>query len=86
MKVVHVRWKDPGISHSAWIAKDELKEWVGKGFTFADSIGMLAIDEPTHIVLLLNVGECQVAGAVMIARECIQFIKELSEVDVTLDL
>lgn len=86
MKVVHVQWRDPGFAQSGWMFKSEFETWVKKDMKRSDSVGLLAYETETYIVLVQSVGEDQVADALKISRVVIESIKEIAEIAIKLEI
>lgn len=86
MKVVHVKWVDPAFGGSGWTDKSTFQTAIKRGLCRGDSVGMLAVDHADFVIILQTVGDDQVAEWVKIARPCITEIKELCEVDISLEL
>lgn len=86
LKVVHITWEDPCFAQNGWMTQADFESWVQAGPSPSDSIGVLAYECPSFIVLVQSIGEDQIADAVKINRSAIRSIKELAEVPLTLKL
>jgi hypothetical protein len=58
--------------------------WVESGLAPSDSVGILAYEGDSFIVLVQSIGENQVADGIKINRSAIRSIKELGEIPLTL--
>jgi hypothetical protein len=86
LKVVHVIWEDPSFATSGWLTLSEFEDFIKSDVTPADSVGILAYECDSFIVLLQSVGKDQVADGVKIARSAIRSIKELGSVPLSLEI
>lgn len=86
LKVVHVTWEDPCFAHSGWMNQADFSEWVKARLAPSDSVGILAYECDSFIVLLQSIGENQVADGVKISRSAIREIKELGQIPLSLAL
>ncbi len=68
LKVVHVTWKDPGFAGSGWMDQSDFEAWVKADVADCDSVGILAYESDSFIVLLQSSGEKQVAEGLKISR------------------
>jgi len=84
LKVVHVTWKDPCFAQSGWINQTEFEEWLEKDLPPSDSVGILAHENDSFIVLLQSIGDNQVADGIKISRAAIEKIRELGEIPLSL--
>jgi hypothetical protein len=86
LKVVHVTWEDPGFATSGWLTLSEFESFIKSGVTPSDSVGILAYECESFIVLLQSIGRDQVADGVKINRAAIRSVKELGAVPLSLDI
>jgi hypothetical protein len=86
VKVVHVQWRDPGFAQTGWMFKSEFETWVKKDIARSNSVGLLAYETETYIMLVQSVGEDQVADALKISRAAIESIKEVAELTIKLEI
>ena len=86
LKVVHVTWEDPCFAHSGWMTQTDFEQWVKASLAPSDSIGILAYECESFIVLLQSIGDNQVADGIKINRSAIRQIKEIAELSLSLDL
>ncbi len=84
LKVVHVTWEDPCFAGSGWMTKSDYETWLKDGLAPSDSVGILAHECDSFIVLLQSIGDDQVADGIKISRSAIRSIKELGEIPLTL--
>ena len=84
LKVVHVTWNDPSFAGSGWMTQSDFQEWVKADTAVSDSVGILAYENPSFIVLIQSVGTKQVADGLKISRSAIRSIQELGEVPISL--
>ena len=64
----------------------DFEAWVKADTARSDSVGILAYECESFIVLLQSIGENQVADGIKISRAAIREIKELSEIPLSLEL
>lgn len=86
MKIVHLKWFDPAFSRDGWMDKPTFKEFLSRGLSKAESIGMLAHETETSYTLLMTVGDNQVGDAITIAKANVESIREIGDVGISLDL
>ena len=84
LKVVHVTWNDPCFAGSGWMTQSDFQEWVKADAAVSDSVGILAYENPSFIVLIQSVGTKQVADGLKISRSAIRSIQELGEIPISL--
>lgn len=84
LKVVHVTWKDPCFAGSGWMTQSDFEEWVKADTAESDSVGILAYECESFIVLLQSIGVKQVADGLKINRSAIRQIHELGHVPISL--
>lgn len=82
MKVVHVKWKDPGFSENSWMSESRFKEWAKEDVVQCESVGLLAYETEFYIVLIQSVGDELIASALKISRAAIQSVQEIGEVPI----
>lgn len=82
--MVHVHWEDPGFAQNGWMHKSEFSEWAKSGIPQTDSVGLLAYENDTYVVLIQSVGKNQVADGVKINRASIKSIREIGTVEIDL--
>jgi hypothetical protein len=85
LKVIHVTWEDPCFAGSGWMTRNDFEAWVKADTARSDSVGILAYECESFIVLLQSIGENQVADGIKISRAAIREIKELAEIPLTLE-
>ena len=85
LKVVHVQWEDPCFAGSGWMTQNDFESWANAQVAVSDSVGILAHENESFIVLLQSIGQKQVADALKISRTAIVKITELGEVPITLE-
>lgn len=86
MKVVHVEWIDPCFAESGWMSQQDFEDWLKRDLTSSHSVGVLAYESESFIVLLQSIGDEQVADGIKIARSAIIEINELAILDISLEL
>jgi hypothetical protein len=60
-KVVHVTWRDPCFAGIGWMSQTDFEAWVKADVALSDSVGILAYESESIVVLVQSVGEKQVA-------------------------
>ncbi len=85
MKIVHVTWEDPCFANGGWMTRSDFEEWVKEPPAPSDSVGILAYECDSFVVLLQSVGENQVADGIKITRSAIRNIREIGELPLSLD-
>jgi hypothetical protein len=86
LKVVHITWEDPCFAQSGWMTQADFEGWLKAGLAPSDSVGILAYETDSFIVLLQSIGSQQVADGIKISRSAIRSIKEIGEIPLSLDL
>lgn len=84
LKVVHVTWRDPCFAGTGWMSQTDFEAWVNADVALSDSVGILAYESDSVVVLLQSVGEKQVADGLKISRSAILQIRELGEIPISL--
>lgn len=86
LKVVHVTWIDPCFAGSGWMTQSDFQDWIKTDTNESDSVGILAYESESFIVLIQSVGVKQIADGLKISRTAIKQIKELAQLPIDLEV
>lgn len=86
LKVVHVVWVDPCFARNGWLSQGEFSDFIKDDIPKSDSVGILAYECDTFIVLLQSIGANQVADSIKIIRSAICSINELCTLPLSLEI
>jgi hypothetical protein len=68
------------------MSQSDFEAWLKADIQPSDSVGILAYECESYIVLLQSIGENQVADGIKISRSAIREIREIGEMPLTLEL
>lgn len=68
------------------MSQEDFEAWLSKGTGPSDSVGILAHEDESCVVLLQSVGVNQVADAIKISRSAIRQIREIGEIGISLSV
>lgn len=66
------------------MSRSDFERWIQADVTPSDSVGILAYECKSFIILLQSIGDNQVADGIKITRSSIREIREIGDVPLTL--
>jgi hypothetical protein len=83
--IVHVQWADAA-GLTEWHGKAEFERFCSDDTQLVDSIGIKGFEDDRKIVLIQSTSVNQVTGLFEIPKGCIQSIRVIGSLPITIDL
>jgi len=85
MKIICIEWQDPCFWTDGWHNQEEFWKWAKQDNALSYTVGFLAYETESYLVLLQSIGETQVADSVKINRSAIKQVKEFGSIGIDLE-